>query len=106
MKKALLISAMVSVVSLSANAQAHKPKDRLANIELTATQRTSIDSVKKVYDEKKKAVKKDASLSKEQQQTKTKALQKEQVMAINSFLTKKQKKEIKSKNKEGAKKDN
>jgi len=49
---------MVAVVSLSANAQAHKPIDLLANIELTATQRTSIESVKKVYDEKKKAVKK------------------------------------------------
>lgn len=95
---------MVAVVSLSANAQAHKSKDRLANIELTATQRTLIESVKKVYDEKKKAVKKNASLSNEQQQTK--ALQKEHVMAINSFLTKKAKKEIKSKNQEGAKKDN
>lgn len=106
MKKGLIILAILSVISLSANAQANKPKDRLANVELSPTQRTSIDSVKKVYAEKKKAVKKDASLLKEQQQTKTKALQKEQVMAVNSFLTKKQKKEIKSKNKEGAKKDN
>lgn len=92
MKKGLLIATMILGVSLATNAQANKSKDRLANVELTGSQRTSIDSIKKVYIEKKKAVKKDASLSKEQQQTKTKALQKEQLMAINSFLTKKQKK--------------
>ncbi len=46
MKKVLLITAITTIVSYSASAQA-TGKDRLANIELTAQQKTSIDSVRK-----------------------------------------------------------
>jgi|GEM_PF-3932808 len=39
MKKALLITAIITIISYSASAQA-AGKDRLANIELTAQQKT------------------------------------------------------------------
>ena len=104
MKKALLFTAITTIISYSASAQA-AGKDRLANIELTAQQKTSIDSVRKSFDEKRSALKKDASLSAEALVTKRKELQKEQVSVVNTFLTTEQRKQIKKLNKAKAKKE-
>jgi hypothetical protein len=80
--------------------------DRLArdltNAELSADQRNSIDSVERVFDDKRQALKKDPSLSKDQRKGKMQDLKKEENSIINTFLTKKQKKEIR---KEHEKKD-
>ncbi len=82
MKKNLLITAIITIISYTGSAQA-TDKDRLANIELTAQQKTSIDSVRKIFDEKRTALKKDTSLSAEALVTKRKELQKEQVSVVN-----------------------
>jgi len=117
MKKGLLIAVMVAVASLKANAQLHKnqnkdhsakydqskdrfarndeSKDHFAEVELSADQRASVDSIKKVYDEKRDAVKKDPSLSKQQRQRKMQDIREEEIAASNPFLTRKQKKELK-----------
>lgn len=117
---------MVAAISLKANAQLRKnqnkdrpvrndqskdcfarneqSKDRLAEVELSAVQRASVDSIKKVYDEKRDAVKKDQSLSKQQRQRKMQDIRKEEITASNPFLTRKQKKEIKQLKGKGKKK--
>ena len=74
----------------------------LSYAELSAEQRNSIDSVERVFDDKRKALKKDPSLSKNQRRGKMQDLKKEENSIINTFLTKKQRKEIR---KEHQKKD-
>ncbi len=60
-------------------------------------QRNSIDSVERVFDDKRQALKKGPSLSKDQRKGKMQDLKKEENSIINTFLTKKQKKEIRKK---------
>ncbi len=62
--------------------------------ELSAQQRNSIDSVERVFDDKRQALKKGPSLSKNQLKGKMHDLKKEENSIINIFLTKKQRKEI------------
>ncbi len=105
MKKNLLLIAIVSIISLSVNAQNAKSKDRFANVELGAQQKASIDSVRKIFDAKRSELKKDTSLTKEAMTEKRKALQKEQISVVNTFLTPEQKKQVKKKNKKPKKQD-
>lgn len=100
MKKGLFIAAFLIGLSCTVSAQEKKaPKDRLANLELTTQQRTSVDSVRKVYDKKRADVKKDAALSKEEQTAKIKELTKEQSTHINAILTPEQRKQLKAEKK-------
>lgn len=100
MKKGLFIAAFLIGLSCTVQAQEKKaPKDRLANLELTTQQRTSVDSVRKVYDKKRADVKKDAALSKEEQTAKIKELTKEQSTHINAILTPEQRKQLKAEKK-------
>ncbi len=87
MKKSLSIAIIITAMSLPAMAQDAKKKDRFANIDLTAQQKTSIDSVRKIYNDKRTALKKDASVSAEAKTEKMKAIQKEHMSIINTFLT-------------------
>jgi hypothetical protein len=103
MKKFFLIAGMITAFSISANCQTAQHKDRFDGIDLTAQQRTSIDSVRKIYDDKRAEVKKDETLSKEAKAEKMKELRKEQVGIIDGFLTADQKKQLKKEQKEKAK---
>jgi len=105
MKKGLLIAAMITVLSVTANAQA-KNKDRLATLQLTTEQKSSVDSAKKVYDAKRAALKKDANASEETKTEKLKEIRKEQITSINSLLKKEQKQQLKKNSKKKGKKDN
>lgn len=92
------------LISMAASSQDAKPKDRLANLNLTVQQKTSVDSVRKIYDGKRAEIKKDETLSKEDQAKKMAELRKEQADIINSILTEEQRQELKKQNKK--KKDN
>lgn len=104
MKKGLFIAAFLVGLSCTVNAQEKKaPKDRLASLELTTQQKTSVDSVRKVFDKKRAEVKKDAALSQEEQAAKLKEIRKEQNTSINRILTPEQREQLKkeSQKKEG-----
>jgi hypothetical protein len=102
MKKALLIAVVITAASLSAIAQNGK-KDRFANLNLTATQKTSVDSVRKVYDAERAALKNDASIAADAKTEKMKEVRKAQNHAINSILTDEQKQQLKKEAKENKK---
>jgi hypothetical protein len=103
MKKRFLIAALITGLSCSVYAQKQAPKERLANLNLTEQQKSSVDSVRKAFDKKRAAVKKDATLSQEEQTSKLKEIRKEQNTAINSILTPEQREQLKkeSQKKEG-----
>ena len=104
MKKGFLLAAMATVFSLTVNAQ-QKPKDRLANLNLTEQQKASVDSVRKIYDGQRADVKKDATVSEEARKEKMKEIRKHQNAAINSILTSEQKKQLKAEAKEKEEKE-
>jgi hypothetical protein len=95
MKKVYLIAAVAVALSVSASAQKSHKKDRLEGIELTTQQKASVDSLKKIYQEKNAAIKKDASLSAEDKKEKLKESRKEQTGKVNAILTKEQLDQIK-----------
>lgn len=100
MKKGLFIAAFLIGLTCSVNAQEKKaPKDRFANLDLTAQQRTSVDSVRKIFDLKRAEVKKDAALSQEDQKAKLKELTKQQAAQINTILTPEQREQLKEERK-------
>ena len=104
MKKLVLMAIVATTLSAAAQAQTHQKKDRLATIGLTPQQKTSIDSVRKIYEEKSSVIKKDAALSREAKQEKLKEVKKEQVAQINTLLTLEQIRKIKKQNKKASKK--
>jgi hypothetical protein len=104
MKKELLLAVVIAAITLSANAQEGK-KDRLADLQLTPQQKASVDSVRKIYDGKRASLKSDATTDVEAKKEKMKQIRKEQNEAINSFLTKEQKQQLKKEAKEKGKKE-
>ena len=95
MRKVYLIAAFAMALSVTASAQKAHKKDRLEGLELTAQQKTSIDSLRKIYEEKNAAIKKDESLSAEDKKEKLKETRKEQTTKVNAVLTKEQLEQIK-----------
>lgn len=105
MKKAVLTAVLATIVTLAVNAQKEKAKDRFANLNLTAQQKTAVDSVRKVYDGQRAELKKDATVSEEARKEKLKTIRKEQSKAINTLLTDEQRKQLKAEVKNNGKKE-
>lgn len=101
MKKVLLAALLFSAVSFSASAQEKeksKNKNNFENLNLTAAQKTSIDSIRTVYKAQRDEVK-NSSASAEEKGAKMKEINHSQMAAINSVLTDDQRKQLKAANK-------
>lgn len=99
MKKSLFIAAFIIGLSCSVNAQQKGPKDRLANLNLTEQQKTSVDSLRKVFDKKRADVKKDEAVTEDDKKTKLKDIHKEFNKELNAILTPEQRKQLKEETK-------
>lgn len=95
MKKSLFIAALFVGLSCTVNAQQKGPKDRLANLNLTEQQKTSVDSLRKVFDKKRADLKKDETVSQDDQAAKLKEIRKEFNKELNAILTPEQREKLK-----------